>query len=231
MKLIIESPILQEVKIEKITPKKAVWRQVMQAADEVNQNHRKYPKVVINEAMSDCKNRIRRRSFWGELDHPSLEGVNENIDIQRQSTVLLKEVSHLIRDYEWRGNILYGQLETMDTPNGSILLNLLRDNCVVGLSLRGMASLKRMNGYNEVEGPMTIITYDSVSNPSHVGAVVDFNEMVFENKQKNKKIIYENQVQEKSCGKLICVEGICYLAEYFDKLIDMKKIEFYKRWI
>ncbi len=236
MKLIIESPILQEANIVYEKNNKAVWRQVMQSSDEKNQNNRVYPKNLLDEGMNNCKGRIQGRSFWGELDHPLLTG-DRQVDMNRQSQVLLKEVSHLIRGYEWNGNKLVGELETVDTPNGKILLGLLRDKCRAGLSLRGLASLKRIGDYNQVEGPLTVISYDAVSVPSHKGAVVDFNEMKFESKMlmesvmKDNSLIYRDTLRESKCGNTICVNGVCYLSEYFDKLVETKSIKFFDKWI
>ena len=217
----IENAIMQEAKMLKEEPGKAVFRMVLQTADHVNQNKRLYPQSVLAEGMKEVENRMNRRAFLGELDHPV--PIGNQFDEVRQTTVMLKEVSHLIRDYDWRGKQLVGELETTNTPNGSILLGLLRDRSGIGMSMRGMASLKRMREHNEVEGPLMIITYDSVSLPSHSAAVVDFNEMKFE----NKSLLIENC----DCGTVCTADGTCYLASYFDKLVEMRMIQFFKTWV
>jgi len=218
---LIEGAILQEAEIVKSEPGKAVFRMTLQTADDVNQNKRLYPMRVLEEGMKEVESRMRRRAFLGELDHPVPTG--SQFDEIRQTTVMLKEVSHLIRDYEWRGKRLVGELETVLTPNGSILLGLLRDKSGVGLSMRGMASLKKTREYNEVEGPLMIIAYDSVSLPSHSSAVVDFNEMKFENK---------SLLVECANGDVVCTEnGVCYLANYFDKLVENRIIKFFRSWV
>jgi len=218
--LIVEGAIFQEAQIVKNAPNKAIYRMTLQTMDEKNQNNRLYPKKVLTEGMKDCEERMKRRSFFGELDHPIPQ--NTGGDAIRQSTVLLKEVSHIIRDYEIRGNRVLGELETTDTPNGKILLGLLRDKVGLGVSMRGMAELDRGDDVNVVKGPLLIISYDSVSLPSHKSAVVNFEEMTFESL---------NVLQESSSCETVCTpDGKCYLANYFDKLVSEGIIKFLNKW-
>lgn len=215
---IIEGAIYQEAKMVKSTPSKAVFRMTLQSADEVNQNRRMYPKKVLVEGMEGCSERMKRRAFFGELDHPLLQG-NEEFDTMRQTTVALERVSHLIRDYEFKGNNLVSELETTSTPNGSILLGLLRDKTGVGMSMRGLAELERGAQHSTVKSPLTIISFDSVSLPSHAAAVVDFNEMKFESHMLTER------------AGIVCYNGRCFLPDYFDKLVETKCIKFFNKWV
>lgn len=217
---IIEGAIFQEAQIVKTEVNKAIFRMVMQTADEVNQNKRLYPQRVLSEAMKNCEDRIKRRAMIGELDHPVPSG-NETFDSIRQTTVLLEKVSHIIRDYEWRENKLIGELETSSSKCGKILLSLLRDKVGLGLSMRGLAELQeRDDEVKVVKSPLLIITFDAVSLPSHRSAVVNFNEVRFES-----SMLTEN------CGTICTPDGICYLPEYFDKLVETKMIRFFSRWV
>jgi len=219
-KFIGEAAVYQEAEIIQKSPEKAVFRMVLQTCDEVNQNKRMYPKKVLMEGMKNAEERINGRKFMGEADHPLISG-NEQFDGMRQTTVLLKEVSHLLRNYEFQGNKLVGEMETLRTPNGKTILGLLQDKVALGVSMRGMAELSQSNqGVNIVQSPLYIITFDAVSLPSHKAAVVDFNEMKFESK---------NLLTE-SCGT-VCYNGICYLPDYFDKLVESKVIKFFDRWV
>jgi len=218
-KLIIEQSILGEANIVKSTPTKAIFRCPIQTVDEVNQNGRLYPSSVLKEGIGQCDPRMKRRAFYSELDHPLPTG-NDQIDGIRQTTVSLKEVSHIIRTYEFKNNILVGEMETTNTPNGGILLGLLRDQTGVGFSMRGLAELERLQDHNVVKPPLTIIAFDAVSSPSHQSAVVDFNEMKFE----------QNMLYESGNG-VICVNGRCFMPEYLDKLIETKVIKFFERWV
>ncbi len=213
-----ESAIFNEAEIVKQTPKKAIFRNIIQTADEQNQNRRIYPKSVLSEGIDGCRSRMKRRAFLGELDHPCSTS-DQQFNISRQSSVSLEGVSHIIRDCEFRGNHLYGEMETSSTPKGNILFGLLRDKSGIGFSMRGMAEIERMADHNLVKGPLTIITFDAVSQPSHKSAVVDFNEMRF-----------ESSMLTEQAG-LICCGDKCYLPDYFDKLVETKMINFFDTWI
>jgi len=223
-KFIIESPILQEAEIVKQKANKAIYRMVLQTCDEVNQNKRIYPKKVLVDAMKNARERINKKLPF-EMDHPLVQG-NEAYDGMRQTTVLLKEVCGYIIDYEFRGNLLIGECETASTRLGKDLLGMLLDKCMLGASMRGLASLEQENGINVVQDPLYIITFDAVSLPSHKQAVVNFNEMRFE----NKNLLTESSICKTNSG-LICANGVCYLPDYFDKLVETKVVKFFERWI
>jgi hypothetical protein len=169
--------------------------------------------------MGNCEGRMKRRAFYSELDHPLPSG-NDQIDGIRQTTVSLEKVSHIIRDYDFKGNTLIGEMETTSTPSGGILFGLLKDKTGVGFSMRGLAELERLQDHNVVKSPLTIIAFDAVSMPSHRAAVVDFNEMKFE-----QHMLFESQ------SGLICLDGKCFLPDYFDKLIETKVIRFFDKWV
>jgi hypothetical protein len=217
--LIIEQSIFSEAKMIKESPTKAIFRCPIQTVDEVNQNHRLYPSGVLKEGMGSCDGRMKRRAFYSELDHPLPTG-NDRVDGIRQTTVSLEKVSHIIRDYEFRNNTLIGEMETTSTPNGGILLGLLKDKTGVGFSMRGLAELERLQDHNIVKAPLTIIAFDAVSMPSHRAAVVDFNEMKFES-----HLLFE------SPSGMVCLNGRCFMPNYFDKLIETKAIKFFDKWI
>jgi len=217
--LIMEQAIFSEAKVVHQTPSKAVFRCPIQSVDEVNQNHRLYPSGVLKEGMGQCDSRMKRRAFYSELDHPLPTG-NEQIDGIRQTTVSLEKVSHIVKGYDFRGKHLVGEMETTSTPNGGILFGLLRDQTGVGFSMRGLAELERGEQHSTVKSPLTIIAFDAVSMPSHRSAVVDFNEMKFES----------NMLFESRSG-VVCMNGRCFMPNYFDKLVETKMINFFERWV
>ena len=214
---ILESAILQEAKIIKESPGKAIFRCTVQTADDINANKRMYPMSVLENGMQGCAPRMRSRAFLSELDHPIPMG--GQFDQIRQTTVQLKEVSHIIRDYDWQGNHLVAEMETTSTPNGGILYGLLNDKSGIGFSMRGLAELERLTEYNRVKGPLTIIAFDAVSQPSHKAAVVNFSEMRFES-----DMLLEQAGQ-------ICINGKCFLPDYFDKLVESKIVTFFDKWV
>jgi len=197
---------------------KAIFRQVVQSADDINQNRRKYPRDVLSEAMKTCEPLISRKALLGELDHPASSS-DSVANSQRQTTVSLENVSHIIRSYDFVGNDLVCEIETTSTPKGAILLGLIKDKAGIGMSMRGLAELRRENDYNVVTSPLTIISFDAVSRPSHVGAVINFNEMRF-----------ESTMLTESAGH-ICVNGKCFLPDHFDRLVESKMITFLNRWV
>lgn len=214
---ILESALMQEAKIVSESPGKAIFRCTIQTADDVNANKRMYPMTVLEGGMQNCTPRMKTRAFLSELDHPIPQG--GAFDQVRQTTVQLKQVSHIIRGYEWQGNHLVGEMETTSTPNGGILYGLLKDKSGIGFSMRGLAELDRLQEYNLVKGPLTIIAFDAVSQPSHKAAVVNFSEMRF-----------ESSMLTEQAGQ-ICIDGRCFLPDYFDKLVESKAISFFEKWV
>jgi len=211
---LMEQSILQEAEIESTKNGKAVFRLALQDADTPNRNKRYYPKNVLMEGINNCMEKIKSRSFLGELDHPIPTG---KFDEVRQTTVLLSEVSHVVRDVEWRDNVLWGELETLDTPKGKIAYNLIKDKIGIGTSMRGMGELQHRGDYKIVKGPLIIICYDLVTSPSHKISRIDEQQVRFESIQEN--------------TNMICVDGRCYLPNYFDKLVETKMIQFFNRWV
>lgn len=216
--LIIEQSIFSEASIVNQSEAKAIFKCPIQSVDEINQNKRLYERTVLEEGMQSCRPRMQTRSFFSELDHPIPTG-NDQVDGIRQTTVALEKVSHIVRSYDFKGNLLVGEMETTRTPNGRILLGLLRDKAGVGFSMRGLAELERFSDYSRVKSPLTIISFDAVSMPSHRSAIVDFNEMRF-----------ETTALTESKG-MICANGKCFLPDYFDKLVETKVISFFKTWV
>lgn len=217
--LIIESSIMSEAEVHKIEGGRAIFTCPIQTVNEINQNKRMYPEPVLKEGMGNCEDRMNRRAFYSELDHPLPTG-NQQVDGIRQTTVALSNASHIIRGYDFRGQFLFGEMETLSTSKGGELHALLRDKTGVGFSMRGLAELEHLQDHNVVKSPLTVISFDAVSMPSHKSAVVDFNEMKFE----------QSALLETASG-LVCVDGRCFMPDYFDKLIETKMIDFFDRWI
>ena len=219
--IIIEGVVLQEAELLKKDINKAVFKMILQTYDEENQNHRVYPEKVLKEAIKNCEDAIKSRSMYCELDHPPVTG-NSATDGIRQTTVVLKESSHLLTDYEWSGNKLIGQMETLGTPNGRILLALLKEKTSVGMSMRGMAELEHRGNTKYVKDPLYIISFDAVSKPSHKAATIKITDSI---KFESMDMLTE------SCGLVCTPDGKCYLPEYLNILIERKIVTFGKRWL
>lgn len=194
----------QPEKVKKFLDGKVVFEAYLQEANVKNQNKRMYEKNVLNEGMKRINDKIDRRAFVGELDHPITE------DQVRQTTVLYKEASHLVREWGWDNNLLKGVVETLPyTPNGKTLSGLILDRIPVGFSLRGLADLEDHGSYQRVLDPLIIISFDSVSEPSHTKATIQ--------EIRNEHVV---RIIKESNNLVHCSNGKCYLVDYFDELIE-----------
>ena len=134
---------------------------VLQRAEAQNQNGRIYPKeILMREAARYEKTEIAERRALGELDHPDSSVVN------------LQNASHNVTKIWWKGNDLMGKVEILGTPSGNILKELLKANIKLGISSRGMGSVKQLSedGTMEVQKDFELVCWDFVSNPSTHGA-------------------------------------------------------------
>lgn len=104
------------------------------------------------------QNSIRERRALGELDHPD------------DSVINLKNSSHLVTKMWWEGNNVMGKIEVLDTPSGRILKDLLKSGVKLGISSRGMGSVKESMNSLTVEDDFQLICFDMVSEPSTHGA-------------------------------------------------------------
>jgi hypothetical protein len=142
---------------------KLIVKGVLQRAESKNQNERIYPKdVLVREAKKYADTFIKERRALGELDHPDSSVVN------------LNNVSHNVLAMEFKGNDLTGTVEVLSTPSGNILKELFKSGIRLGISSRGMGSVKEVmrEGGNtlEVQPDFELIAFDFVSNPSTHGA-------------------------------------------------------------
>ena len=140
---------------------KLVVKGVLQRAEAKNQNGRVYPKdTLMREAKKYSESFIAEKRALGELDHPDSSVVN------------LQNASHNINKVWWKGDDLIGEVEVLGTPSGNILKELLKANIKLGISSRGMGSVKQMNedGTLEVQPEFELVCWDFVSNPSTHGA-------------------------------------------------------------
>lgn len=136
---------------------------VLQRAEAKNHNGRIYPRnILMREATKYSDTYIKERRALGELDHPDSSVVN------------LNNVSHNILGMSWKGNDLVGTVEVLSTPAGNILKELFKSGIKLGISSRGMGSVKEVmrEGENtvEVQPDFELIAFDFVSNPSTHGA-------------------------------------------------------------
>ena len=133
----------------------------LQTAETKNGNGRRYPREILEREVERYKDGpIRENRALGELDHPDSQIIN------------LKNVSHNIKDIWWDGNDVVGKIEILPTPSGNILTQLFKNGITVGVSSRGMGSLKPIGETQEVQDDFELLCWDFVSTPSTPGAYV-----------------------------------------------------------
>ena len=141
-----------------------------------NRNGRRYPlDVMTNEVKRYDKENIKKNRAFGELGHPDGPTIN------------LERVSHMITNLEMDGENVKGKAKIMDTPYGKIVNNLMDEGATLGVSSRGMGSLKQgKDGSSEVQGDFYLATAaDIVADPSapdaFVNGVMESKEWVWDN--------------------------------------------------
>lgn len=126
-------------------------------AEVVNGNRRTYPKAIIErEVDTHIKTKIAENRALGELGHPPTSEIN------------LDRVSHVIKELKMEGTTAIGKAQILDTPCGKIAKTLIEQGIKLGVSSRGLGSLK--NGV--VQNDFRLICVDIVSDPSGPGCWV-----------------------------------------------------------
>ena len=136
---------------------------ICQKAGTKNGNGRVYRKETLEREIKNYQDAIRERRSLGELDHPD------------DSVINLKNSSHLVTKMWWDGDNVMGKIEVLDTPSGKILKELVKSGVKLGISSRGLGSVKQKNGDTIVEDDFQLICFDMVSEPSTPGAYLSPN--------------------------------------------------------
>ena len=138
-------------------------RGIFMQADIKNRNGRIYPMEVLDEEVRNYNKKfIQQNRAFGELGHPDGPTVN------------LERVSHMITSLKPDGKNFIGEAKIMDTPMGKIVKNLMDEGAKLGVSSRGMGSLKQRGGANVVSDDFYLATAaDIVADPSAPNAFVE----------------------------------------------------------
>ena len=164
MKLITEMVEDVEYLIEKKDDIKEYYiHGIFMQAEQKNRNNRIYPLgVLAPKVESYTKDFVAKNRAFGELNHP--QGPTVNLD----------RVSHLVKELNVEGNNFTGKAKILDTPMGKIVKSLIEEGAKLGVSSRGMGSLKKRNGgINEVQNDFILSAVDIVADPSAPDAFVD----------------------------------------------------------
>lgn len=139
--------------------KPLVMTGVLQKADTVNRNGRIYPFEILKREVDKYMELVESNTAGGELDHPD------------SAVVSLANVSHRVIDMWWQGKDLYGKVLVAEETNaGKTLKGLLKAGFTLGISSRGVGSVKSQSGKDIVQEDFELIAFDFVSSPSTPGA-------------------------------------------------------------
>ena len=165
---------------------------ILATAEVKNGNGRYYPKDLWEREIDKYMSCVRENRATGELDHPD------------SSIISLKNVSHIIRDIRWDGDKVIGKIEILPTVSGNILKALIDNNVMVGVSSRGMGSLKPLGeGTMEVQDDFELLCWDFVSTPSNPGSYMNLVKEGIEHKQSSYMKV--NSI----LTDILCANGTC----------------------
>ena len=133
---------------------------IFMRSDKANKNGRLYPRSIMEKEVNRYQELIKEKRSLGELGHPP------------NPTINLNQVSHLITELRMSGPDVIGKAKILGTPMGKIAENLIVEGVGLGVSSRGLGSLKERNGVNEVQDDFMLATVDIVSDPSAPDAFV-----------------------------------------------------------
>tara|TARA_R110000796_G_scaffold68574_1_gene157066 strand:- start:981 stop:1589 length:609 start_codon:yes stop_codon:yes gene_type:complete len=165
---------------------------ILATAEVKNGNGRYYSKDLWEREIDKYRVLVEESRAMGELDHP-------------ESTIInLKNVSHNIKDMWWSGNNVIGKIELLPTPSGNILKSLIESGITVGVSSRGMGSLKPMGEVQEVQDDFELLCWDFVSTPSNPDSFMHLVKEGIEIPKTNKYIKLNSIITE-----ILCANGSC----------------------
>ena len=136
---------------------------IFMQAETANRNNRVYPiEILKREVEKYNENFIKQNRALGEMTHPD------------NPTINLERVSHLIKELKVDGNNVIGKAKILDTPYGKIAKSLMDEGIKLGVSSRGLGSLKENgNGIKEVQEDFSLAAIDIVADPSAPEAFVE----------------------------------------------------------
>jgi hypothetical protein len=192
---------------------------VLQKYNTPNRNGRVYPERILKRESDNYKKMIAKGTSLSELNHPE------------SSLIDLDRVSHIINDIWWDGHILMGKLRLLTSPGfhergivstkGDQAANLLRQGVTLGISSRGVGSLKKNGEQNEVQDDFELICFDLVSSPSTLGAYLFTNpddRSKFEENLEEEKVSRMSPIEQESGTKMNrSIDLLKKLNHYLDR--------------
>lgn len=165
---------------------------ILATAEVKNGNGRYYAKDLWEREINKYRDIVKENRATGELDHPDSSIIN------------LKNVSHIIRELWWNGDHVVGKIEILPTASGNILKALIDNNVQVGVSSRGMGSLKQIGEVLEVQDDFELLCWDFVSTPSNPGSYMHLVREGKEHTQTNPYLRASGILTDILCSKGTC---------------------------
>ena len=131
---------------------------IMQMTETKHGNGREYQHATMVREVRNYQKLVKENRALGELDHPD------------DSVINLKNASHMVTAIWMEDKNVMGKIKVLDTPSGKILQELVNGGVTVGVSSRGMGSVREEMGRTIVEDDFQLICFDMVSEPSTPGA-------------------------------------------------------------
>ena len=182
-------------------------------SDLKNKNGRVYPKEIMQREVQRYVNEnVKTKRAYGELGHP--DGPTVNLD----------RVSHMITSLREDGNNWIGKAKIMDTPMGRIVKELISEGAQLGVSSRGLGSLKERNGINEVQDDFMLATAaDIVADPSapdaFVSGIMEGKEWVFVNgRWTEQDVEIAQDTIRRASGSELEEQKLAVFSNFLDKL-------------
>jgi len=172
---------------------------ILQKANTLNRNGRVYPYDILRREATKYMEAVEEGRALGELDHPD------------SAVVSLRQSSHKVIDMWWQGEELYGKVEILDPDcdDARRLRGLMKSNVMLGISSRGVGSVKTVKGEDIVQNDFELIAFDFVSSPSTPGAY-----LFKEGRNWGMTPITEQQYKK---IKWICQNGVCRMTDMIDE--------------
>lgn len=195
---------------------------IFMQAETRNRNGRIYPVALLEREVDKYyANSISLNRAMGELNHPPSPSVNP------------ERASHLIQSLKREGNNFVGKAKVLSTPIGSIVRSLIQDGVNLGVSSRGLGSMKEgtgsYRGAKVVQDDYRFVTVDIVSDPSAHDAWVNgvfesvdyviekgvVKELKAEKLKQVRNHLFEKQISEaeKLAKAKALIEAICALSK------------------
>jgi hypothetical protein len=179
---------------------------ILQRANTLNRNGRVYPYEILKREVNKYMELVDNNTAGGELDHPD------------SAVVSLANVSHRVTEMWWEGEDLYGRvLIAEETPAGQVLKGLLKAGFTLGISSRGVGSVKTVGDKDIVQDDFELIAFDFVSSPSTPGAY-----LFKEGKENLKRGMVP--LNSSNTTRLVKAEEVSHL----NKLHELSKNNFWK---